>query len=463
MAYKFNLNLSENSNSTQQLNIINYWNNLLVFYYNKSMPFENVRYKAMRPWDLGEISLLVLFIFGTVGNTLTIIVMRSKRMRNTNVSLSIIYIALADILLLGLKFLTNMIKLYHVPVYNFCILLQTISQTASYSSIWLIILTSIERLCAVLFPLDVATVFTRNRCHFIIVAMITFFFLLSNTLSICINYSPFYPYYCQIKGQPNGPCYKYYNLVYPWIRSTLSSWLPSVLGIVLNALIINALYKSNQLECIGNNMRSSIELEKSVKNRSSALIKIPLSMPASMLTSLASVNKSPSNNSIELNESTNINKLAMPSKAISASLPAINKHLRRKSIRKRASFDERTLIYKHKMREARQITFMLLSISIVFVILTLPYSIFELLRKLNVSFRFLKSRTYLRACLFLIDLNHSTNFVFYCLTAQKFRSQLVEILCSLRNYEFGRQAKRLNHSSLYSTNFTNLMQIKRHS
>jgi len=81
-----------------------------------------------------------------------------------------------------------------------------------------------------------------------------------------------------------------------------------------------------------------------------------------------------------------------------------------------------------------QITIMILVISISFLMLTMPYSLFELIRKFSNHDKFLqiipldKEREFQRATLLLIDLNHSTNFFFYVLSAERFRNQLKNIL-----------------------------------
>lgn len=75
-------------------------------------------YIISRPWDFGEISLLILLIFGTVGNVLSIIVMNSKRMRHSTATLFLTAIALSDIAFLSMKFLSNMVKLYQIPIFS---------------------------------------------------------------------------------------------------------------------------------------------------------------------------------------------------------------------------------------------------------------------------------------------------------------------------------------------------------
>ena len=76
-----------------------------------------------RPWDFGEVSLLILLIFGTLGNLLSIIVINRKRMRNSTASVFITSIAISDISVLFFKFLSNMIKLYRIPIFSWFVYL----------------------------------------------------------------------------------------------------------------------------------------------------------------------------------------------------------------------------------------------------------------------------------------------------------------------------------------------------
>jgi hypothetical protein len=210
--------------------------------------------QSPRPWDFGEITLLILLIFGTIGNMLTIMVMRTKRMRNSNASMFIISMAISDIILLVLKFTANMIKIYRMPIYNFCIIIQVIPQAASFISVWLIVITSAERTCAVLTPLKVAYLFSKKHCKVIMSLMFAFFITLSGTTSVCIHYSKAQPYYCQIRGNKEGKCFIYYTYIFPWLKSAFGSWIPSIIGIVLNLVIICELYKaSNARRAITNN------------------------------------------------------------------------------------------------------------------------------------------------------------------------------------------------------------------
>ena len=90
-------------------------------------------------------------------------------------------------------------------------------------------------------------------------------------------------------------------------------------------------------------------------------------------------------------------------------------------------------------RNETQLTLMILTISITFLVLILPYSVFELMHKLlsretfNYFISTKNARYVQRATLLLIDLNHSTNFFLYVLTAKRFRNELKRILFFCKN------------------------------
>ena len=57
---------------------------------NSSTIFNNVKKSTInnpREWDFWDYSFMVCFIFGMIGNSLSIIVMSAKKLRNTNAAL----------------------------------------------------------------------------------------------------------------------------------------------------------------------------------------------------------------------------------------------------------------------------------------------------------------------------------------------------------------------------------------
>ena len=63
-----------------------------------------------REWDFWDYSLLACLIFGTIGNTLSIIVMSTKKLRNTNAALFVSFINI------------NFINILYVITNNFLML-----------------------------------------------------------------------------------------------------------------------------------------------------------------------------------------------------------------------------------------------------------------------------------------------------------------------------------------------------
>ncbi|CAF0870284.1 unnamed protein product [Brachionus calyciflorus] len=396
------------------------------FYKNLTTPISFS--PKFRPWDFGEISLLILVIFGAITNFLTIKVMRSKRMRNSNASLFVICMAVSDFLLLLLKFIANMIKLYRVSIYNFCVLIQVIPQAASFISVWLIIITSTERTAAVLIPLKVASLFSHKRSKIIILIMIIFFLCLSSTISVCIEYSETQPYYCKIKGNQNGTCFKYYTYIFPWFRSALGSWIPSVIGLCLNLIIINCLYKASHNR---KNITYQMVPVRKFKNRNNSFTENFLMNKTRPCVSMECDSKN-----VSLKRNSLVSVISN-----GGSLSERSESCQKLSSRVHSYRTPQTSCQSKE----RQITIMLMTISISFFILTLPYSTFELLRKLGFKSKWLKSRNLLRLVMLLIDINHATNFILYCLTAQRFRNELKIII--LRMFKRNRNDKKRNFTS----------------
>nr|QVK45705.1 G protein-coupled receptor [Proales similis] len=346
---------------------------------NSSETNERLPAKDFRPWDFGEWSLLCLMVIGAFGNTLSIVIMRSKSLRSSNASLFITLMAMADMILLGLKFAANMLKLYRVPVFNGCVFLQTGAQAASFISVWLVIVTMSERVMAVMRPLQVSSTFTAMRCKGLALGTVLAGLLLGGSTAPCLTFSPTMPYYCQIRGSMDGPCFAFYNSIFPWIRSVMGSWLPSIIICCFSYLTCRSIW-----------MASRKRLRLAVRSPHHPQESFRLSM-----------------------------SFRLPHRGPDSSRPLVAGQ----------SFCEPTSVSRSSRSylQEKQITVMVTAISISFIVFTFPYALFDLLRKMNVEAELLKSRKFMRFCLLLMDLNHSTNFIFYCLAGDKFRRELVRL------------------------------------
>jgi hypothetical protein len=199
---------------------------------------------AIRSWDVWEYNLLSLLVIAIIGNSLSILAMKSKKLRSSNTTLFLISLAMSDMCVLIIKFLVNMQKLYRIHVFEFCIVIKILPDIISFTSCWLIITTTIERCIAVSRPFDVSILLSKTKCFLIIFMILILSSLVSTTQIVCLKSLPKTPYFCGIKGDFDGPCRYYINSIYPGIRSALISWIPSILAIFLNIFIIKALSRA---------------------------------------------------------------------------------------------------------------------------------------------------------------------------------------------------------------------------
>ena len=348
--------------------------------------------ETYRNWDIWEKLLLALLIFGTIGNILTIIVMRSKRMRKSNESLFITTIAILDMSLLMIKFFVNMQKIYRIKIYSACIYIQyVVPQTIAWLVYWLIVVVTIERYIAVSKPFDVVALMSKKRCKFIILGLLIFFTALS-TQAICLKSDPKRPHYCTLdtfilyKNTTKSVdiCSIYMKSVFPWIKSALMSWIPWLPALIFNILILVSLSKSKKL-----------------RNK---IITIPNSRNGRNLESMKCTEMSSLHGGRPINSSIN-------------------------GENKKTNIISRLKFYRQELKE-KQITITLCTISFTFILFTAPFAIIELMRKISLSKNlktFFNNRDLHRVGHFLLDCLHVTNFIFYCVIARRFRLELTRV------------------------------------
>ena len=372
----------------------------------------------LRPLDFFDYSLMFILLFGLVGNVLSIIVMRSRRLRGTNAFRFIIAMAVSDTIMLLFKNMSNFLKIYMVNVYNFCIFINIIPEVALFVSVWLIVIMSLERVVAILYPFKVVFIFSKKRCLIFIAVIILFFNCLSSIGLKCFHYSAKKPYYCEIKGGLDGNCFYYYRSIFPWIKSLLGFLLPGILIIFLNTTIILSLnHASTKRQQITNNYHMRRNQNKLTNPGATVLLSVQM-------------------DELINNLSSHDNELSVvyECKSVNNSI-----HGRNKSASQLSS--------KALLNKERQATFMLLTISFLFVILSFPYYAFDFLRKLNFNYEWLKTRHVSRLIYLLIDLNHATNIICYFITSKRFRDEIKRLL----NCRCRRAAQHTNVMAKFKT------------
>ena len=78
---------------------------------NNSTNLQKLSQVSTRSLDIWDISLFILFGISLISNSLIILVMRNKKMKNTNAALFLSLVAFMDVAVLFFRLLANMFKI----------------------------------------------------------------------------------------------------------------------------------------------------------------------------------------------------------------------------------------------------------------------------------------------------------------------------------------------------------------
>ncbi|KAL4228498.1 hypothetical protein ACF0H5_011546 [Mactra antiquata] len=114
----------------------------------------------------------------------------------------------------------------------------------------------------------------------------------------------------------------------------------------------------------------------------------------------------------------------------------------RKSNRALTNLTNRRKNSKDKLTQQKQITLMLLAVSLTFVLLVMPNCIFFVARQYwtwkETQLGIAQYYLVYQIVFLLSDLNHAVNFYLYCLSGRKFRQKFINVLCFKRNAQLFR-------------------------
>ena len=294
----------------------------------------------------------ILLVLGTLGNFFSFVILRRKSMRKFSTYLYLSILSVADTLVLYVGLLRLWIGELTGSDFKdtnvwICKFVTVFGYTVSDYSVWLIIAVTVERYIVVANPFKIQTMCNIMRA---VKIMLGIFAVL-----LAINAHFFWT--VEIRTHPyggknitmcgGGPNYEVLvGDAWPWVDTCLYSFIPFVVILILNVLIIRHVLKARK-------SRSQLQSSADAKQ-------------------------------------------------------AANYH------------------------DSTRMTIMLLSISFTFLITTLPMNISSIAKifwKLR-NHKGLAQYTLLRTITtLLMYLNHSMNFVIYCVTGRKFRQQLLWMLC----------------------------------
>ena len=106
-----------------------------------------------------------------------------------------------------------------------------------------------------------------------------------------------------------------------------------------------------------------------------------------------------------------------------------------------------------QMETQRRLTYMLLTVSFSWLVLTVPFTLFSLFPSTwfyHEEYKYAPGQLIKVISFLLMYINHSTNFYLYCLTGRKFRQEAADILCLSKLIK----RRRTLRSSTHMTHFT---------
>lgn len=203
--------------------------------------------------DLITYVMPIIIFTGTVGNIFSFMVMMRREMRQTPTFFYLAMLAIADSMVLFVSAFKSWLRtvsgfeLSHINAFG-CKLTMFLVHFSIQFSAWLIVAVTIERFLAVWFPLKANAMCSISRAKFI-TFMIAVIFILINvhifwTAQLLVTRQSLdgSNYICAAYAYENFVC-----KIFPWVNLVLYSFLPCLILIVLNVLIIICLLKTKHV------------------------------------------------------------------------------------------------------------------------------------------------------------------------------------------------------------------------
>ena len=372
---------------------------------------------------------------GLLSNLATLSVVLRRFVRSTNATLFVVSIAIFDTLYLAFKCADVLAS--HSTYWT-----RVVTDTAMLASVWLIPLAILDRTAILyLMPLKSFHISLTRKICLVVIPFVSGLFMLTGTATgVCEHFSA--AFNCRVNVKPS----------FLWL-TYLFAWFLSLVFIPVLMLKLRKAKKPSQssfnFSVSSGNIESSqrgsesIELERltsrylqagrksakdSIKSTEilSGLLKDPVLCSADPVTS----ERKRSNIGMRflINKTKFEHRLFNP-KAASATPNNIE--------------DE-------KARKFKEIQFsrMILAIALLFLLLSLPYLIYEMLKYHLLSKEALRSGIFLRICLSLIDINHSFKFFGYYLASRRFRTELRKAINTLRNVKLSFLKNKNNNTEI---------------
>ncbi|CAF0960676.1 unnamed protein product [Rotaria sordida] len=365
--------------------------------------------------------ILVLFlIFGLIGNILSATIMFRRSRRGLSSYFYLALLAIIDICILYtgcLLFMLDITFNYHPQLYSsfLCRLAFYIQHLFTYISAWLIVAVTFERFMVVRFPFQSIRICRMHVAYTITIIIFMFFSLYS--INYYFTMDLFY-----INLQTNEGYHPNYIVCDLVVHRTLLAFidlcfysiLPSILILILNILIILTIYhaiRKRRDYLQANSYIQTTNTSQRNKNKTSS-------------TNRTQFLRSRSAESVPAGRSSSqIHKQHRTSQTARNNI--FIEHNNKQKTNQKKLFDPTNIT-------GIRLTCLLLIVSFVFVLCTLPISIRSLIADYLSRQKSTERLQIMHVCLtLLMYLNHTANFVLYCVTGRSFRNECRKLLYSL--------------------------------
>ena len=191
----------------------------------------------------------ILLVFGTLGNSLCMVVLNSGHLRTMPATRYLVALAVADSSVLWIGLPHWWLKVFGINIRDMsnvvCKLHVFLLYSAIHSSAWLLVVVTLQRLVCVCFPLSARVLSTPKSATLVIIAVIAVVFGLNmhsfwtfDVWPITVN-----------NGTVRNVCYSqtyFVKGIWTWIDFSVSSFVPFVVIVICNAIIIYKIFQARK-------------------------------------------------------------------------------------------------------------------------------------------------------------------------------------------------------------------------
>ena len=186
----------------------------------------------------------IIVVLGTFGNVFSFIILRRRAMVKVSSYHYLASLAVADTLVLYIGLLRLWLgeltgSDFHDSSDWVCKLTVSFGYTASDLSVWLIIAVTVERYIVVCFPLRASTMINTNRAKKVIIFLVLLMFAINLHFLWTVEIVERQMDSKNVSNCEAAPHHEHLvNEVWPWVDACIYSFVPFIVILVLNILII---------------------------------------------------------------------------------------------------------------------------------------------------------------------------------------------------------------------------------